>query len=250
MNSMNSITNNRWISVLILLLLTANIVTLTMLWMNKKSGKEEFNQLPPPQQQSGGQVFEFLTRELKLDSVQQEAYKKLRDEHQSQVRPFQDSIGKAKDSFFALLQKENVSDSLVETYSKKIGNLEQQRDVFTFRHFQKLRAICNKEQQVKFDSIIQQTLKQMAPARQQGAGMDRPGPEKKGDGDMRRQGMKPDGMRPPPPGGMQPPPGEGPAQGMRQGDDPPPPGMRPPPPGMRPPPPGRRPGGPPGKDSL
>jgi len=258
---MKSIANNRWLSVVILLLLTANMITLAFLWTGKKADKEYFNE-PPPPPPPGGQVFEFLTHELKLDSAQQEAYKKLRDEHRSQVRPFQDSIGKAKDSFFDLLKQENVSDSMVEAYSKKIGNLEQQRDVFTFRHFQKLRAICNKEQQIKFDSIIQQALKQMAPARPPGPGMDRPEPGRKGDGPMRRQGMKPDGNRPPPPpGGMRPAgdeppppgmrPGDGPPPGMRPGEGPPPGGMRPPPPGgMRPPPPGMRPGGPPKKDTL
>ena len=100
---------------------------------------------------------------------------------------------------------------MVENFSKKIGNLEQQRDVFTYRHFQKLRAICNNEQKIKFDSIIQQALHQMAPAKGRRSG---PGQE----------GMRPgDDDRPPPPG-------------MRRGDGPPPPGMRP--------------EGPPKKDSM
>ena len=157
---MSNNTNNRWFTAVTLLLLTANIVTLALLWTNKKADREYLNLPPAQQRQPGGQVFEFITNELKLDSVQQETYKKLREEHQLQVRPYQDSIGKAKDKFFDLLKQENVADSLIENFSKKIGNLEQQRDVFTFRHFQKLRAICNKEQKIKFDSIIQQALKQ------------------------------------------------------------------------------------------
>jgi len=255
---MNNITNNRWVSVIVLLLLTANIVTLTLLWTNKKTGQEHMAPPPPPPPpHQNGQVFEFLTRELKLDSAQQEIYKKLRDEHQSQVRPLQDSIGKAKDSFFALLQKDNVGDSDVETYSKKIGDLEQRRDIFTFRHFQRLRAICNKEQQLKFDSIIQQALRQMSPQRGPGPGMERPGAERRERPAMQKPGMQPAGHRPPPEG-MRPPhdgpppgmgAGEGPPPGMRPdgGHPPPPPGMRLPPPGMRPPPPG---GAPPKRDSL
>jgi Spy/CpxP family protein refolding chaperone len=258
---MSNATNNRWLTIITLLLLTANIVTLALLWTNKKPDRERFNPLPP-QQPPGGQVFEFISHELKLDSAQQETYKKLREEHQSQVRPVQDSIGKAKDSFFDLLKQENVSDSLVESYSKKIGNLEQQRDVFNFRHFQKLRAICNKEQKNKFDSIIQQALQQMAPPRgsRPGVGKDRPGPERRNDGPLPRPGMNPDERRPPPPDGMRPAgdrppprPGDGPPPGMRPGEGPPPgmrPGDGPPPPRMQPPP-GRRPGGgPPPKDSL
>lgn len=119
---MSNATNNRWLTIITLLLLTANIVTLALLWTNKKPDREEFIP-PPPPQQPGGQVFEFISNELKLDSTQQENYKKLREEHQSQVRPLQENIGKAKDSFFDLLKQENISDSIVESFSEKIGNL-------------------------------------------------------------------------------------------------------------------------------
>lgn len=255
---MGNTINNRWLTIITLLLLTANVVTLALLWTNKKDDRGQFNDSPAPPP-PGGHVFEFLTRELKLDSAQQETYKKLRDEHQSQVRPLQESIGKAKDSFFELLKQENVPDSTVENFSKKIGSLEQQRDVFTFRHFQKLRAICNKDQKIKFDSIIQQALQQMAPPGGPGRAIGKEGvrPDKRNDGKEPKPGMKQDEKRPPPPEGMEPdgdrppppprrPRDEGPPPGMRPGDGPPPPngGMRPPPPGMR------RGDGPPRKDSL
>lgn len=252
---MSNSTNNRWFTVITLMLLTANIVTLALLWTNKKHDSKYRNQ-PPPQHPPGGQVFEFINHELKLDSVQQETYKKLREEHQSQVRPLRDSISRAKDNFFDLLKQESVSDSVVEYASKKIGNLEQQREIFTFRHFQKLRAICNTEQKIKFDSIIQQALKQMAPQRgpRTGVGKDRTGEGRRNDNPMPKPGMNPDKRRPPPPDRMR---SEGNRPPPRPEDGPPPHGMRPgdgpPPPkgGMRPPPPGRRPGGPPPrKDSL
>ena len=258
---MNNITNNRWITVIVLLLLTANIITLALLWTSKRTGGEyiESREAPPPPPQQGGQVFEFLSRELKLDSTQQEAYRKLRDEHQSQVRPLQDSIGQSKDSFFALLQKENVTDADIAALNKRTGDLEQQKDLFTFRHFQKLRAICSKEQQAKFDSIIQQALRQLAGPGRPGPGMQGPGRDRTDGPSMQRPGAKPAGHRPPPPPGMPPAdgpppdrmhPGDGPPPGMRPGH-PPPDGMRPPPPGMRPPPPGMRPGNKPAqKDSM
>ncbi len=154
---MSNSTNNRWLSVVTLLLLTANIVTLALLWTNKKNDSVSDR----PQQKPDGQVFEFITHELSLDSGQQKEYKFLRDEHQAGVRPLRDSIRKAKDSFFDLLQQENVAETTIEEYSKKIGNLEQQRDVITFKHFQKLRAICNKEQQIKFDYIIKDVMRRM-----------------------------------------------------------------------------------------
>lgn len=160
---MNNFTNNRWLTVVILLLLTANIVTLALLWTNKSKEQGEMRLLPP-----GGQVFEFLTHELKLDSAQQETYKKLRDEHQAGQKGLQDSIRKAKDALFSLLKQPGVSDSLISAYSRRAVDADQKLDEFTFRHFQKLRAICNAGQQERFDEIIQDALHRMAPPKRQG----------------------------------------------------------------------------------
>ena len=157
---MNNFTNNRWLTVIILLLLTANIATLTILWVHHRGGNREDNKLLPP---PGRQVFEFLSNELKLDSTQRAAYRKLRDEHQAGQKTIQDSIGKAKDAFFALLQQSNIDDATVQAAAKKASDTQQQLEILTFRHFQKLRAICNPEQQKKFDTIIQDVLRRMAP---------------------------------------------------------------------------------------
>ncbi len=189
---MKNFTNNPWLSVVTLLLLTANMVTLALLWTHKGTERGDRNPPPPP-----GQVFEFVTNELKLDSTQQEAYKKLRDEHQAGQKPLQDSIRNAKDAFFALLQQGNVPDSMMQAYSKKAGEAEQQLDVLTFKHFQKLRALCNAEQQKKFDTIIQDVLRRMAPPKHQG-----PPPPPGREGDRPQRDMMPPPQNPkdqPPP---------------------------------------------------
>jgi protein CpxP len=189
---MSVFTNNRLLPVITLLLLTANIVTLGYLWTHRSAVIKE----PMPQGPPAGPVFEFLTKELQLDPAQQKLYKELRDEHQAGQQPLQDSIRKAKDALFELLKMENSPEALVQAQAAKAAAAEQQLDLFTFKHFQKLRAICTGTQQKKFDGIIQDVLRRMAPARRQG---------------------------PPPPGirsGMPPPPGEGPGP---EGERPPPP---------------------------
>ena len=153
---MSNFNNNRWLSIATLVLLVANIVTLTLLWTNKKNEGTE-KRLPPP-----GPVFEFLTKELQLNEQQQAAYKQLRDQHQAEQKQFQDSIHKAKDALFSLLKQPNVSDSMLHDYSKRATAFEQQLDIITFRHFQKLRALCNETQQKKFDDIIKEVLQRMA----------------------------------------------------------------------------------------
>lgn len=183
---MNNFTNNRLLPVITLLLLTANIVTLALLWAHKGGGRGDKN--PPPPRP--GQVFEFVNNELKLDSLQREAYKKLRDEHQAAQKPLQDSIRKAKDNFFALLQQANTPDSMMQLYSKRASDAEQQLEILTYKHFQKLRALCNADQQKKFDTIIQDVLKRMAPPKRQGPPQGPPPPGREGD--------RPDRLPPPP----------------------------------------------------
>ncbi len=173
--------NNRWLSIATLILLVANIVTLTLLWTNKKNDATDKKDPPAP-------VFEFLTKELQLNEQQQAAYKLLRDKHQADQKKFRDSIRKAKDALFSLLKQPNVADSLLQEYSRRATAFDQQLDIITFKHFQEVRALCNTEQQKKFDTIIQDVLRRMA------------GPRR--------------GRRPPPggkregPGGFPPPPGE------------------------------------------
>ena len=157
---MSNIKNNRWLSIITIILLIANIATLILLWSNKKNERDDQKRPPAP-----GAVFEFVSKELRLDSLQREAYRKLRDEHKAGQRSIRDSIRKVKDAFFALLSQSNVADSVVQAAARKASETESQLEVLTFRHFQKLRAICNPDQQKKFDAIIQDVLRRMAPRR-------------------------------------------------------------------------------------
>jgi len=167
---MKNFTNNRWLGIAIIILLLANIVTLVLLWTNKnKPGGM------PPQQE---QAFQFVTEQLQLTQQQQDAYKKLRDDHRAAQRLIQDSIHDAKDAFFALLQQPNVPDTVLNAAAKKCSALDEQADLLTFRHFQQVRAICTAEQQKKFDTIIKDVLRRMASGRPQG-----PPPNGRGPGD-------------------------------------------------------------------
>lgn len=151
---MNTLKNNRWLSIITIVFLVANIITLVLLWQQNKPIRNDRRNMP-----RDAQVFEFLSKELALDSLQKETYRKLRDDHQAIQRLLQDSIRKGKDAFFSLIQQRDVPDSLLQERSKKIAEFEQQMDLITFRHFQQVRAFCNPLQQEKFDTLIQDILR-------------------------------------------------------------------------------------------
>ena len=149
--------NTSWFYLFAGLLITANIVTLTLLWLNR-SGNEQH---PPREPHSN--LFEYLTKELDLTKQQLDKYRVLRDEHQEGTRELQDSIRKSKDALFNLLKQENVSDEAIFAQSNKAAGFHAQLDNFTFHHFKRLRAICTPGQQIKFDNIIQEALRTQGP---------------------------------------------------------------------------------------
>ncbi len=149
---------NKWVGVITLVLLIANIITLIMLWTDKRQPVGNMPS-PPPHQPGGGPAFEFVVNELDMDEQQQKEYSLLREEHQQQVRPLADSIAVFKRAYFDLLKDSNITDARLLDQSSKTMQLQQQIELVHFRHFQKVRELCNKKQQQKFDNIIQEVLK-------------------------------------------------------------------------------------------
>lgn len=150
---------NKWVGVTTSVLLIANIITLTMLWIGNRHPESNIP-LPPPPDRSP--AFEFVVKELSMDEHQQKKYKALRDEHHQQQKPLGELLAKAKDDYFSLLKDSTVSDSILLQQSSRQMAVMQQIELINFRHFQKVRSICNATQQQKFDSIIQEVLKRFA----------------------------------------------------------------------------------------
>ena len=201
---MKNISNNRWLTIISIVLLVANAVTLTLLWTREKRHREDAPhiQVPPT---PGGQGFEFITKELQLTPQQQDAYKILREVHQAAQRVLQDSIRKSKDVFFEQLPDSNLTDAVLKTQSDKGLAFQQQLELLTFRHFQKLRKICSPEQQKKFDEIIDKVVHSIGSG-QPGGRPQGPPPNGAGPNEGRPDGPLPggpppgeDGNRPPPP---------------------------------------------------
>ncbi len=173
---MNYFTKNKVFAIALAILLIANIATIIVFWTMKATPPAPPN---PPQQLAP--PASFLTKELNFTSAQQKQFEQLRNEHQQQVHSLRDSMRIAKDLFFGLMNNDKLSDEDLQNAAAKASNYQQQLDIITFKHFQKVKAICTPEQQRHFDKIIQQVIRQIAP---------RP------DRDSRRPG--------PPPGGQEP----------------------------------------------
>ncbi len=178
---MNSGTKNKLLIWLVILLLLANAATITMFWLGRAKH--------PPQPK--GSPKDFLITELKLDAKQQEQLEVLVKEHRQAAEELRGKTKEAKEAFFGLLKQTNVTDSTKQAAAKAVSVTTEELDLLTLDHFQKIRALCNAEQQQKFDKIIGQVTMMMGQPRPPGGSGGRPdGPPPPGG---------PDGDEPPPP---------------------------------------------------
>jgi len=179
---------------LVVLLVLANIATITMFWLNRPKH---------PAAMQGERPKDFLVQELKLDAKQQEQLEGLVKEHREAAEALRKKIKESKDAFFALLKQPGVPDSAKQAAAKAVSVNTEELDLLTFNHFQKIRALCTPDQQKKFDEILQRVTSMIAQPRPPG-GPGGPPP-----------GGRPDG--PGGPGGDGPPPPDG-----APGNEPPP----------------------------
>ncbi len=175
---MNPSSKNRLLVWLVALLLIANAATIAMFWLGKTKRPPE-----PRRPES-----DFLVKELKLDSGQQAKFELLRKEHRSAVDSLRAKVKEAKDQLFDLVKDLAATDSMKQTAAAAVSVITEKIDLYTVEHFQKVRAICNPEQQKHFDEMLHQITSMMAPP-----------PPKRPDRPGGSPPNGPEGDRPPPP---------------------------------------------------
>jgi hypothetical protein len=179
---MSYFNRNKWWAIAFVLLIAFNVATLIAFWLirDRRPG-------PPPAQGSG--VVDFLSKELGFDSVQKQKLAHLYELHQAKMKGIRQNNREAKNTFFDLLQQPAIPDSVLQKAANESAKYDSETDMLTFRHFQQVRALCTETQKKKFDSVIKEVLRMIAPPMPPG---NQPGPPPR-----RGEGM-PDG---PPPGG-------------------------------------------------
>jgi Spy/CpxP family protein refolding chaperone len=148
--------NARFLKITIILLLVINLGTLSYLWMDRHHEHPTGGPHGP-----GQDVFTFLCNELKLDEQQTKQYGQLRDEHHHAVENLQNQVHQLREQFFGMIHKNPVDSSAVKNISDSIATIQEQIELATFYHFQKVRSILRPEQQTRFDEVIQQATRMM-----------------------------------------------------------------------------------------
>ncbi|HEY1201352.1 MAG TPA: hypothetical protein VGE79_10245 [Niastella sp.] len=159
---MNRPPRQKWLLILVAILLLTNIATLSIYWFKKPDHEGGPGRDGGNREKRMGQ---FMVDQMKFDATQEAAYWKLRDSMMVVQKPVMDSIRDAKKRFFDLLNQAETTDSILVARSNEIADLQKKLDLATFRHFKNVRAICHPDQLQRFDTVIKEIVNRMTPFR-------------------------------------------------------------------------------------
>jgi hypothetical protein len=177
---------------IVVLLVLINCALLAIFWLQRGKGPGADG---PPQR-----AHEFLTKELKLNKAQEEAYEKMRTKHFEFTRGLNEANHQLRDSLFNYIQTLELDTPTVTRLEKQIAYNQTQIEKATLLHFRELRNILNADQQKKFDNVIKDALRMMGGPPRGRTGPGGMPPPRDGQGPPQGEGPPPGEGFPPPPG--------------------------------------------------
>jgi len=148
----NSMNKTKFLAIGIAVLLLLNAVTLFILFHMHFAQKQHADH-------EGEGPANFIVDQLRLDANQQKQFADLRHHHQDFARKTHEESKKLHDAYFELLKMDNPDNTKVDSIASLMAAHQKESELFTFDHFQKLRAICRDDQKKLFDETIDDIAK-------------------------------------------------------------------------------------------
>lgn len=141
--------NNKALIFLVVVLLLSNVGLLLYFLVGKKPGNRQWGG-----QKGDFSIVDFMKKEVGFNEEQTKQFKELHDKNRDSLKVLGDNIRTAKNELYKLLQQANAPDSIVYGRAEHLAQNQKSMELAMFRHFQKVRAICDSQQQVKLDSLV------------------------------------------------------------------------------------------------
>lgn len=142
--------NNKALIFLVIVLLLSNIGLLLYFLMWKKPSHKSSG--PPKSEFS---IVDYMKKEIGFNDEQTKQFQQLHELNRDSLKIIGDSIRSSKNALYKLMQlTPPANDSAVYAAVKNVSIFQQRMEMRMFRHFQRVRSICNPEQQVKLDSMV------------------------------------------------------------------------------------------------
>ena len=142
--------NNKALIFLVVILLLSNIGLLLYFLLWKKPDHKPGG--PPKGEFS---IVDYMKKEIGFNDEQTKQFQQLHESNRDSLKIIGDSIRSSKNALYKLMQQSSTAnDSEVSAAIRTLSSYQQRMELTMFRHFQRVRSICNPEQQVKLDSMV------------------------------------------------------------------------------------------------
>ena len=98
---MDQLNKNRFLNIVVIVLLVANLITFGIFWARQTLAKNDERRELPRDENNRGAV-DFLSRELNFTDTQSNQFEQLKTAHRGSQEPLRRKIEKAKFDFFGL----------------------------------------------------------------------------------------------------------------------------------------------------
>ncbi len=150
---MDWVTQNKLIKWLIGILLVANILTISIIWMltlgNQSASQQQAKEINKPSESAG-----LLERELNLTIEQTKQYEILRQQHLKRSKSLDEKKTDLKIKIAEEVFKAKPDTILIDSLTKQIGLLEVGLEKLRFIHFKDFVSIISPEQREKFKPVL------------------------------------------------------------------------------------------------
>lgn len=143
---------------LIGILLVTNLVLL--FFFVKKRDDDHGGKRMPPQDRSSV-MRHFLKDSVGFNDQQLGRFDTLRAQNKEDMKPLFEEMKQSKMAFYNLLRQPGTPDSVSMAAADLMAAKQRAVDVAFYKYFQEVRSLCTPEQQVKYDSLMQQIIRRM-----------------------------------------------------------------------------------------
>jgi len=164
---------NRFMTILIVLLVILNLGTMTMLWQGRSEKRAHGRPGRHPHQEAD-RLGELLRLELGFNETQIEQYLSLRHRHQKMVSQLDIETRDLKRNMFDNALKEQYDPGVVDSLLGIIQSNDLKIERLTFQHLVDLKNLCEPHQRPKLKVLIHQLFRPPQPP----AGSARPAPKR------------------------------------------------------------------------
>lgn len=137
----------RLLSIAVISLLLINVGILSIMF---------FKHGPPPMDKMGrGEgPKKIIIDRLKFDPEQQKQYEEIITEHRSKTRELNKKSRELHDELYSLLVNNTIDKTISDSLIQSIAENQKAIDNLNFDHFQKIKAICKKEQIENYNDFV------------------------------------------------------------------------------------------------